>query len=159
MHNVYLLTGSNVGDSLALLNTAIKHINTQVGKVIQQSSIYKTAPWGNVNQQHFYNQVLLVQTTLSAHQVLQTILQIELDMGRVRELKWAPRTIDIDILFYDNLVMDEDDLTVPHPLLHLRKFTLQPMAELAANLVHPKLHATISQLLVLCPDTGLVEKL
>jgi 2-amino-4-hydroxy-6-hydroxymethyldihydropteridine diphosphokinase len=159
MHNVYLLTGSNVGDSLALLNTAIKHINTQVGKVIQQSSIYKTAPWGNVNQQHFYNQVLLVQTTLSAHQVLQTILQIELDMGRVRELKWAPRTIDIDILFYDNLVMDEDDLTVPHPLLHLRKFTLQPMAELAANLVHPKLHATISQLLVSCPDTGLVEKL
>jgi 2-amino-4-hydroxy-6-hydroxymethyldihydropteridine diphosphokinase len=159
MHNVYLLTGSNVGDSLALLNTAIKHINTQVGKVIQQSSIYKTAPWGNVNQQHFYNQVLLVQTTLSAHQVLQTILQIELDMGRVRELKWAPRTIDIDILFYDNLVMDEDDLTVPHPLLHLRKFTLQPMVELAANLVHPKLHATISQLLVSCPDTGLVEKL
>lgn len=159
MHNVYLLTGSNVGDSLALLNTAIKHINTQVGKVIQQSSIYKTAPWGNVNQQNFYNQVLLVQTTLSAHQVLQTILQIELDMGRVRELKWAPRTIDIDILFYDNLVMDEDDLTVPHPLLHLRKFTLQPMAELAANLVHPKLHATISQLLVSCPDTGLVEKL
>lgn len=159
MHNVYLLTGSNVGDSLALLNTAIKHINTQVGKVTQQSSIYKTAPWGNVNQQHFYNQVLLVQTTLSAHQVLQTILQIELDMGRVRELKWAPRTIDIDILFYDNLVMDEDDLTVPHPLLHLRKFTLQPMAELAANLVHPKLHATISQLLVSCPDTGLVEKL
>ena len=75
MHNVYLLTGSNVGDSLALLNTAIKHINTQVGKVIQQSSIYQTAPWGNVNQQHFYNQVLLVQTTLSAHQVLQTILQ------------------------------------------------------------------------------------
>lgn len=159
MHNVYLLTGSNVGDSLALLNTAIKHINTQVGKVIQQSSIYKTAPWGNVNQQNFYNQVLLVQTTLSAHQVLQTILQIELDMGRVRELKWAPRTIDIDILFYDNLVMDEDDLTVPHPLLHLRKFTLQPMVELAANLVHPKLHATISQLLVSCPDTGLVEKL
>ncbi len=159
MHNVYLLTGSNVGDSLALLNTAIKHINTQVGNVTLQSSIYKTAPWGNVNQQHFYNQVLLVQTTLSAHQVLQTILQIELDMGRVRELKWAPRTIDIDILFYDNLVMDEDDLTVPHPLLHLRKFTLQPMAELAANLVHPKLHATISQLLVSCPDTCLVEKL
>ena len=159
MHNVYLLTGSNVGDSLALLNTAINHINTQVGKVIQQSSIYKTAPWGNVNQQHFYNQVLLVQTTLSAHQVLQTILQIELDMGRVRELKWAPRTIDIDILFYDNVVLDEADLIVPHPLLHLRKFTLQPMAELAANLVHPKLQATISQLLVSCPDTGLVEKL
>ena len=159
MHNVYLLTGSNVGDSLALLNTAINHINTQVGKVIQQSSIYKTAPWGNVNQQHFYNQVLLVQTTLSAHQVLQTILQIELDMGRVRELKWAPRTIDIDILFYDNVVLDEADLIVPHPLLHLRKFTLQPMTELAANLVHPKLRTTISQLLVSCPDTGLVEKL
>jgi 2-amino-4-hydroxy-6-hydroxymethyldihydropteridine diphosphokinase len=159
MYNVYLLTGSNVGDSLVLLNTAIKHINTQVGKVIQQSSIYKTAPWGNVNQQHFYNQVVLVQTILSPKQVLQTILKIELDMGRVRELKWAPRIIDIDILFYDNLVMEEADLIVPHPLLHLRKFTLQPMAELAANLLHPKLQANISELLLTCPDTGLVEKL
>jgi 2-amino-4-hydroxy-6-hydroxymethyldihydropteridine diphosphokinase len=80
-------------------------------------------------------------------------------MGRVREQKWAPRTIDIDILFYENLVMEEADLIVPHPLLHLRKFTLQPMAELAANLLHPKLQANISELLLTCPDTGLVEKL
>lgn len=158
-NKVYLLTGSNVGDSKALLNQAKLSIEEQVGAITAASSLYQTAPWGNTNQQHFLNQVLEVNTHLNAKEVLTTILAIEQQMGRVREAKWAPRTIDIDILFFNDAIISEDDLTVPHPLLHQRRFTLVPLAEIALDLIHPLLHQTIAQLLHQCSDDSVVEKL
>ena len=159
MHHLVLLTGSNVGDSLANLQTAARYIAAEVGSIQKQSSVYKTAPWGNTKQQDFLNQVLWVDTEKSAREALAIVLAIEQKMGRVREQKWAPRTIDIDILFYDDAIIQESDLQVPHPLLHLRKFTLQPLFELDPNFIHPLFKQSIAQLSNACPDESLVEKL
>ncbi len=159
MAKVYLLTGSNEGLSIELLAQASSLIHQQVGEVQLKSSIYKTAPWGNTNQQDFLNQVLLVETTLNPTEVLHTILGIEANMGRVRHHKWAPRTIDIDVLFYDQLVLQETDLSIPHPLLHERRFTLIPLAEIAPELIHPTLKLSIKMLLANCKDNSTVEKL
>jgi len=158
-NKVYLLTGSNVGNSSALLNEAKLAIQKQVGEIEAASSLYKTAPWGNTNQQDFLNQVLAVNTNLSAYDVLKTILNIELRMGRIREEKWAPRTIDIDILFFNNEIIQQEKLIVPHPLLQQRRFTLIPLAEIAPDYLHPTLHQTNTQLLQQCPDDSVVEKL
>ena len=100
-----------------------------------------------------------VETELAANQLLKTILGIETKMGRNRNIKWEPRIIDIDILFYDEEIIDEEDLKIPHPLLHERRFTLVPLNEIASTYIHPKLKKTISQLLENCIDTGIVEKL
>lgn len=159
MHHLVLLTGSNVGDSLANLQTAARYIASEVGSIQKQSSVYKTAPWGNTKQQDFLNQVLWVDTGKNAREALVLVLAIEQKMGRVREQKWAPRTIDIDILFYDDAIIQESDLQVPHPLLHLRKFTLQPLLELDPNFIHPLFKQSIAQLSNACPDESLVEKL
>ena len=159
MHAIYLLTGSNIGDSKSNLQTASNHIHQQIGNVERLSSIYKTEPWGNKNQQAFLNQVLQVQTQLTPHQLIKKILEIENEMGRNRQVKWEPRIIDIDILFYDDLIINETDLQIPHPLLHQRRFTLVPLHEIAPQLIHPKLHKSISQLLSICTDLGMVEKL
>ena len=158
-YKVYLLTGSNVGNSKALLNQAKLQIIKHVGKITAASSLYQTAPWGNTNQQHFLNQVLEVSTSLEAKEVLTTILNIEQQMGRTREEKWAPRTIDIDILFFNNNIINEHDLKVPHPLLHQRMFTLVPLAEIAPDYFHPLLNQTRTHLLQHCSDNSVVEKL
>jgi 2-amino-4-hydroxy-6-hydroxymethyldihydropteridine diphosphokinase len=159
MHIIYLLTGSNIGDSGANLQAASKYIHQQIGKVVTVSNVYQTEPWGNKDQQVFLNQVLKVETQLAANQLLKTILGIETTMGRNRNIKWEPRIIDIDILFYDEEIIEEEDLKVPHPLVHERRFTLVPLNEIASSFIHPKLNKSISQLLKICADKGIVEKL
>jgi 2-amino-4-hydroxy-6-hydroxymethyldihydropteridine diphosphokinase len=159
MHKIFLLTGSNIGDSGANLQTASKFIHQQIGKVVAVSQVYKTEPWGNKNQQVFLNQVLKIETNLSPQLLMHTILQIENAMGRNRKVKWEPRIIDIDILFFDDEIIDEEDLQIPHPLLHERRFTLVPLNEIASDFIHPKLKKTIQQLLTNCTDNGIVEKL
>jgi 2-amino-4-hydroxy-6-hydroxymethyldihydropteridine diphosphokinase len=158
MNTIYLLTGSNIGDSLGHLNQAIRFIQNQVGRIVQQSSVYKTEPWGNKNQQDFLNQVLAVETNLTAGEVLHSILSIEHEMGRNRHQKWEPRIIDIDILFYGSEIMNDPNLVIPHPLLHERKFTLLPLNEIAPLWVHPVFNQTIEHLLQICQDMGKVEK-
>lgn len=159
MITYYLLTGSNMGNSAEHLHAARQNIRHKLGIVTNASSMYKTAPWGNTNQQDFLNQVLELQTEVTPENVLETILQIEQEMGRTRLYKWEPRIIDIDILFASDVVMQTPELAIPHPLLHERRFTLVPLCEIAPEFIHPVLHKTIRQLLDACSDDSLVEKM
>lgn len=152
MPNLYLLLGGNLGDRTLYLSQACERIAAQVGPITQSSSLYETAAWGKTDQPAFLNQVLEVQTTLSPEQVLQTINQIEQDLGRIRHEHWGARVIDIDILFYDELVLQSQRLTIPHPQLHLRRFTLLPLGEIAPHMQHPVLHMQVTQLLQNCSD-------
>jgi len=146
MIDVFLLLGSNLGDRKLLLNEAIERIVVDVAPVLQASSVYETQSWGKTDEPDYLNQVLLLQTEMTAQQVLKKILAIELLMGRKREEKWGSRTIDIDILFYGDAVIDEPDLKVPHPEMHKRRFTLEPLAELAPEFEHPEIKKNILQL-------------
>ncbi len=152
MNNVFLLTGGNMGDRLQNLETALEEITKQIGVVIKKSSIYETAPWGIANQPAFLNQVLLVQSLLSPQDILKSILKIETKMGRKRNEKFGPRIIDIDLLFYNDVILESPDLVIPHPEIANRRFVLIPLAEISENFKHPFLKQKISQILVNCTD-------
>ena len=158
MNKTYLLLGSNIGDSQLQISVAIKKIEQKIGNLIRQSKLYSTAAWGDTRQPDFLNQVILVETSLTPLETMQTILAIEKEMGRVRTLKNAPRIIDIDILFFNKVVLDEPMLTLPHPEIHNRRFVLIPLNELAPNLHHPVLGLSIHELLEICPDRLNVKK-
>jgi 2-amino-4-hydroxy-6-hydroxymethyldihydropteridine diphosphokinase len=159
MFNVFLLLGSNLGDRNSYLQQAISQIGQFVGSVTKLSSLYETAAWGKTDQPDYLNQVLIVQTDLQPHAVLKQILQIELNLGRKREEKWGARTIDIDILFYDNIILNDPDLIIPHPELQNRRFTLEPLAEIAPNLVHPVFKTNMLYLKNNLQDCMIVKKL
>jgi 2-amino-4-hydroxy-6-hydroxymethyldihydropteridine diphosphokinase len=159
MMNVFLLLGSNLGDRTAYLQQAIAAIENEVAPVTKTSSVYETQSWGKTNQPDYLNQVVLLQTDLSAQTILQKIWNIEWAIGRVREEKWGPRIIDIDILFYGDEIIDEPQLKVPHPELHTRRFTLEPLTEIAPDMVHPVLDKTILQLKDELKDSLIVKKL
>ena len=148
----YLLLGSNMGKSKALLANAADRIQQLIGPIQVQSSIYKSDAWGIEDQDPFLNQVLLVETPLSASNLLQSLLKIEQQMGRIRSVKWGARIIDIDILFYDNEQIQDDNLTIPHPALAERRFTLIPLNEIAPDFLHPVLNKSIASLLLTCKD-------
>ena len=158
MNKTYLLLGSNMGNSRASLSKAVIQIEKQIGSVIRQSALYSTAAWGNTQQPDFLNQVIIVETKLSARQTMQTILHIEQIMGRIRTVKNAPRNIDIDILFFNKEIIQDNDLCVPHPQIPNRRFVLVPLNELSPNLKHPILGKTVHQLLNNCPDKLIVKK-
>lgn len=147
-----------MGNSKASLSKAVTQLKKNIGAVIRQSGLYSTAAWGNTQQPDFLNQVLIIETTLTARQTMQTILHIEKIMGRVRTAKNAPRNIDIDILFFNREIIQEDDLCVPHPRIQNRRFVLVPLNELSPNLKHPVLGKTVHQLLINCPDKLNVKK-
>src|SRR5436190_1091081 len=131
MNKTYLLLGSNMGDSELQLLIAIKNISRQVGNIIRKSKLYSTAAWGNTDQPDFLNQVLIVETKLTALQTIDIILGIEKKMGRVRTKKNAARIIDIDILFFNKEIIEEKNLHVPHPQIENRRFVLIPLNELS----------------------------
>ncbi len=160
--NVYLALGSNVGDRAAYLQTAQDLIQQYVGKIARRSHLYETEPWGNAQQDHFLNRVIMVNTTLSPREVLEAIAKIERQLGRQRqsqEKKWGPRTIDIDILFYGRRIIRDKGLEIPHPELHKRAFILVPMLELAPDLEHPVLKKPMDQLYMECSDPSEVVML
>jgi 2-amino-4-hydroxy-6-hydroxymethyldihydropteridine diphosphokinase len=159
MNDVFLLLGSNLGDRELLLQQAIGYIEAGIGRVIKASAIYETQSWGKTDSPDYLNQVILLHTELPAQKVLGEILSIELLMGRVREEKWGSRTIDIDILFYNSDVINEPGLQIPHPELHNRRFTLEPLAEIAPLFIHPVLNKTILQLKSELKDNLLIKKL
>jgi 2-amino-4-hydroxy-6-hydroxymethyldihydropteridine diphosphokinase len=148
----YLLLGSNLGDRPARLVQARAHLATSAGEIVAASSIYETAAWGVEDQPDFLNQVLAVTTSLTPEALLAACQAAEQQQGRQRALRWGARSLDVDILFFGNEVIATPTLTVPHAALPFRRFTLIPLAEIAPQLVHPQLNATITELLDNCPD-------
>lgn len=146
-HRVYLSLGSNTGNKRKNLLEAIRKIGElENTEVVKSSTILETEPFGYLEQDNFLNTCLEVKTLMTAQEFLKEILQIELDMGRVREIKWGPRIIDIDILFYDKEIIEEDNLAVPHPWICEREFVLDPLSEIAPNYIHPLEKKTITML-------------
>jgi 2-amino-4-hydroxy-6-hydroxymethyldihydropteridine diphosphokinase len=148
----YLLLGSNLGDRSKNLQRARQGIREKIGRVITSSSVYMTKPWGKTDQPDFLNQVLEVSTSMEPGDILAGILQIEMDMGRIRAQEWDQRLIDIDILFYGDEVMNHPSLQIPHPRIQERRFTLVPLNEIAPQLLHPVSGKSIRQLLDECTD-------
>lgn len=159
-NQIYLLTGGNLGDRYGLLERAKKKIVEKIGEIIKESSIYETAPWGFNSEQDFLNQVFNVSTDLSPKELLNKCFEIENELGRVRQLEqYSSRTIDIDILFYNDEIIHEQELIIPHERLHKRRFTLEPLVEISPEYAHPKLNKTLSELLAECKDVSEVRKL
>lgn len=158
MNGIYLLLGGNMGDRQRMLMQASAMIGQQIGRVIRSSSIYETRAWGVEEQPDFLNQVLEVGTALKPAAVLAAANEIEAAMGRVRKQKWHERVIDIDILYFGDMIINTETLVVPHPENQNRNFVLVPMAELAPDFMHPILGLSQQTLLAQCPDRLVVTK-
>ncbi|SFD62167.1 2-amino-4-hydroxy-6-hydroxymethyldihydropteridinediphosphokinase [Chitinophaga sp. CF118] len=152
MNKAILLIGGNLGDRTNHLKQAVEQINMLVGKVENISALYETAAWGVVKQPDYLNQGLLVSTEMDALTLLHTVLEIERKIGRIRQQKWGARVIDIDIIFYNDDVMNLPELKIPHPQLQYRQFVLIPLLEIIPDWQHPVLHKTIRTLLEQCTD-------
>ncbi|NEU08110.1 2-amino-4-hydroxy-6-hydroxymethyldihydropteridine diphosphokinase [Flavihumibacter sp. R14] len=159
MEEAYLLLGSNLGDSKKYISDAVHCIKEQIGKLTGLSSLYQTASWGKTDQPDFINQVVRVETNLNPEKLLHGILVIETKLGRERSEKWGSRKIDIDLLFYGDQVIKSENLVVPHPFLHQRRFTLMPLVELNPGLVHPVFKKTVEELNCELDDNLAVTKL
>jgi 2-amino-4-hydroxy-6-hydroxymethyldihydropteridine diphosphokinase len=159
METIYLLLGSNLGDRYRNLDLARQQISRQIGTLVTQSSVYKTAAWGKTNQPAFYNQVVAVKTVLSPRKALEILQSIEEALGRTRAEKWGPRIMDIDILFWGDQIVNEPNLTIPHPGIPQRRFTLMPLVEIRKDFIHPILRRDMKALLEECTDSLSVEKL
>ncbi len=157
MHKVYLLLGSNLGDRRSHLRNALRLLADH-GAISRTSSVYRSAAWGNTSQPDFLNVTAEFMSALPPGELLDVILSIETSIGRERTEKWGPRLIDIDILFFDTLVIKTPALEIPHPQIQNRRFTLEPLAEISPELEHPVLQKTITQLLKSCDDSLAVEK-
>lgn len=143
---IFLHTGSNLGDRGAHLKKAIEMIEVEIGPIEKASKVYRTKAWGLADQPDFLNQALEVKTVLSPMELLDKVLAIEEHMGRKRIKKWGQRLIDIDILFYGDIVLKSERLTIPHPYLHHRNFVLIPLLEIAPDFVHPGFKLSIEAL-------------
>ncbi|MBB2149201.1 2-amino-4-hydroxy-6-hydroxymethyldihydropteridine diphosphokinase [Pedobacter gandavensis] len=158
--SVYLLLGSNLGDREELLNDAVLQIGNKVGEVFAQSSLYETAAWGKTDQPSFINMALGLKTKLSPLEVLNAVLAIEAELGRVRKEKWGARLIDIDVMFYADEIVDMGaELQIPHPQMQYRNFVLVPLAEIAGGLIHPVIGKRVSEILAILEDNLTVTKI
>lgn len=160
-NTAFILLGGNINPRDVYLKKAENEISTLVGNIVSKSSIYETEAWGFESEDNFLNQVFLIETNLSATSLLKKLLEIENSLGRKRNEgeAYSSRTLDADILYYNNDIIDEKDLSIPHPRLHLRKFVLEPLSEIAADFVHPILKMSNKVLLKNCDDKSVVVKL
>ncbi len=157
MHSLVLHTGTNIENRFAHLQKANFNLEQVVGPIVKQSHIYETAAWGNEDQNDFLNQALLLETKHSARRVMHEILTLEYKMGRNRTLKWQPRIIDVDIIFFDQEIIAKKALTVPHHLMQNRLFVLKPLLDIIPDFVHPLLNKSIRELFAECEDPLPVE--
>ena len=159
MNTAYLSLGSNEGNRKQWLAKACALLADSCGTLAQRSAIYETAAWGLTDQPAFLNMAVSLQTSLDPAALLAGILSIELSLGRQRIIKWGPRIIDIDILFYNNLIINTPTLTIPHPFLHERRFVLAPLAEIASGRIHPVFNKSVSELLAACTDKSEIKNI
>ena len=159
INGIFLLLGSNIGDRKWYLERARELLTARNILLLDASSIYLTPPWGKTDQPYFLNQVLKIETPLPPDMLMAACLETESELGRVRKEHYGERTIDIDLLYYNDLVIDSGFLTVPHPRLHLRRFALAPLAEIAPHFIHPVIRLNQTELLEACPDSLPVRKL
>lgn len=159
MCQVYLSLGGNLGDRLSNLTIAIRLISERIGEVLEESSIYETKAWGDTSQPDYLNMVIVVKTTLNPEELLNETQKIENELGRKRIEKWGARTLDIDILLINQLVINTERLKIPHPLMSERKFVLLPLMEIASEFIHPIFKTSIKTLTSGCEDTLEVKRL
>ena len=152
MAAIYIALGSNMGDRKRHLQLACEAVIDFLGSFKKASAIYQTAAWGNTEQQDFYNQVLCFESDLEAQEIMDECLMIEERLGRTRHTHWGPRTIDIDLLLYGDLILNKQRLKIPHPELTNRRFVLAPLAEIAGHVWHPVAQKDIASLLEACKD-------
>jgi 2-amino-4-hydroxy-6-hydroxymethyldihydropteridine diphosphokinase len=157
MNRAVLGLGSNLGDRKKNLEQAAVLLADNGSLLLKESSVYETEPWGNKDQPVFYNQVVEIETTYNASALMTLILEIEKQMGRIRKEKWEPRVIDIDILFFNDEIISTENLTVPHPHLHERKFVLIPLKEILPNYIHPVFKKTVSEIFNQLKESSIVN--
>jgi 2-amino-4-hydroxy-6-hydroxymethyldihydropteridine diphosphokinase len=156
-HTAIILLGSNLDNRERNLEQAERFILNSIGKSDLSSSVYESSAWGIKTQPDFLNKVIRIHTTLNPFELLQKLLEIETKLGRIRTEKWGPRTIDLDILFYDDLVYYDDHLTIPHAGIPCRRFTLMPLVEILPDFQHPVYAKPLTWLLEKCEDQGKVQ--
>lgn len=150
MPDLYLSIGTNMGNREQNIKRSLELIGERMGRITAQSTILETEPWGFESQHRFLNMAVHIETELTAHNALLAAKQIERELGRVvktHEGAYSDRPIDIDLILYDQLVIEGLELTLPHPLMHVRRFVLEPLAQIASDIIHPILHKSIGELL------------
>lgn len=159
-NEVVILLGANLGDKKAMFSQVKTYITEHIGDCQKESAIYASKAWGFVSDSEFYNQVIVIETDFSAQDVLLRCQAIEKRCGRIREKdnEYEDRAIDIDLLYFNNDIVDTDNLVIPHPLLQERRFTLEPLCEILPDYVHPIYIKTNAQLLKECVDKGIVTR-
>ncbi len=162
METCHILFGSNMGDKNEIFAQACLFINNRCGRIVAVSSAYESEPWGFEAEEWFLNRLITVETELEPEEMMQQLLGIEAELGRVRHPEtdgYTSRTADLDILYYGSRIVVTGSLVVPHPRLHQRRFALLPMCEMVPQFVHPAFKLTQTELLERCPDTSEVRKI
>jgi 2-amino-4-hydroxy-6-hydroxymethyldihydropteridine diphosphokinase len=155
-HTVYIALGTNLGNRLANLRVAIASMPPEIN-ALAESHVYETPPWGYEDQPAFLNMVVKAETSLEPEPLLKYLKQLEVELGREQNFRWGPRLIDLDILFYDDLVLDSPPLVIPHPRLHERAFVLVPLMDVAPDLVHPVFQRRVSDFLAEMDTQGILR--
>lgn len=144
----FIALGSNIGEREKYVRLALEEIEERVGSILKKSSVIETEPYGYLDQEDFLNMVIKVDTRLKPYELLEELLAIEKDLDRVRTINWGPRTIDLDIIYYEDLIIDEENLSIPHIDLYNRDFVLEPLVEIEENFLDPRKNKTVKELLI-----------
>ena len=159
MHQVFLSIGGNLGNKRANFDKVYTHIQNELGCIILRSSVYETPPWGFDSEDSFWNQVLCIETLLNPSEILEKIKNIDAAFGRKRISEgYSSREMDVDILYFEDKIIETENLTIPHPLLHKRLFVVVPLAEIVPDWVHPVLKLTSVEMLNNCEDKSEIKK-